>query len=1035
MRRVRGGLLVLALFVFVPAAASAQSTITGVVKDTSGAVLPGVTVEAASPVLIEKVRSAITDGSGTYRILDLRPGTYTVTFTLTGFATVKREGLEVPADFVSTVNADLKVGSLEETITVSGESPIVDVQTTTKRTTLDLNLIQSIPTARGYAAVMLLMPSVVQSGGGNPNVQLSPGMIVFGGRGGRQNEGQSQLDGLGTGAAINGGGVSGYGQLENAQEVVMTMAGGLGEAEVGGPVINMIPKTGGNSFAHHFYGSGLSGGWQADNYGNLQKEFANVAVVSPQKTLYLWDVSLSDGGPLKKDKLWFFYATNYMGSGSSLPGMYYNKNAGDITKWTYVPDFNRPAENGNSPGTIRPTLRLTAQVSSRDKLNMFWDPGVFRFSDRTQIGGIAGPTAGAPETGTVSGGTGWKQGTYGRLEQIRWTSTTTNKLLLEAGLGTYQQNWNGRERPGNNRDLIPVTEQCTAGCPDNGNIQGLVYRAQNWNADYMSPNRWNMSATYVTGSHNMKVGYIGAFHWVTQKPATNNYNLAYRFNNGVPNQITQDLKPYKTDTRVRLNAFYAQDQWTRGKMTLQGAIRYDHAWSYYVEQQLGPTRFLPTALVFPETQGVIGYSDIDPRVGVAYDLFGNGKTALKFNAGRYLEAAVGGNGNYSNLLPASRITTSVTRTWTDANRNYAPDCDLSIGTAQDLRGGGGDFCGAWNDQNFGKNVYTLSYDENILKGWYNRPSDWIIGASVTHEILPRVSLDVLYTRRWLENFTVNDNRAVAPSDFTQFSVVAPQDSRLPGGGGYTVSGLYDINPDKFSAVDNFRTYAPTYGTISQVYNGVDVNIAARMRNGVALQVGTNTGQRVTDYCDVRSVLPEQGQGLGNTAARGLVFSTGSEVWAYSPVNPYCNFAPGIDTRVTAAGSYTIPKVDVQFSAVLLSSPGIPLRADWTIPSATVAQWLGRPLSGNTPNVTVNLLKPDDMRSERVNQLDFRIGKILRFGRTRANVALDLLNALNRDTILLPNMNFIPNGAWLTPTGTQTPVMTARTAKITVQYDF
>jgi hypothetical protein len=1018
MRRLTRGLLVVAGLVMVPAAAHAQGSITGVVKDTSGAVLPGVTVEAASDVLIEKVRSAVTDGSGQYRIIDLRPGTYRVTFTLPGFNTFRREGLELPADFVSTVNADLRVGTLEETVTVTGESPIVDVQTTIKRRTLDLDLIQSIPTARGYASVMLLIPSTVTTGGTIPNVQLSPGMIVFGGRGGRQNEGQSQLDGLGTGAAINGGGVSGYGQLENAQEVVMTTAGGLGEAEVGGPIVNMIPKTGGNTFQNHFYGSGMSGWMQSDNYGRITKDFSNVAVVSPQKTNYLWDVSHSIGGPIRRNRLWFFYSTSYMGNGSSLPGMYYNKNEGDITKWLYEPDFGRPASNGNSPGTIRPTLRLTAQVTSRDKLNVFWDPSVFRLSDRPQIGGITGPTAGAPETGTVAGGG------YGRLQQLRYTSTTTNRLLLEAGLGTYQQNWNGRERRGNNRDLIPVTEQCTAGCPNNGNIQGLVYRAQNWNADFMEPIRWNASATYVTGAHSMKVGYIGAFYWVMSRPFTNNHNLAYRFNNGVPNQITQDLRPYTADTRVRMNAFYAQDQWTRGKLSLQGAIRYDNAWSYYVEQQLGPTRFLPTALVFPESKGVIGYHDIDPRFGLAYDLFGTGKTALKFNAGRYLEAAVGGNGNYSALLPSSRITTSVTRTWADANRDYTPQCDLM----NPLKNGE---CAQISDLNFGKNVYTLSYDENILKGWYNRPSDWILGASIQHELFPRVSVDVAYTRRWLQNFTVTDNRATTPADYTPFSITAPLDSRLPGGGGYVVSGLYDIVPEKFSAVDNYRTYAPDYGKISQVYNGVDINIGARIRNGLQLQVGTNTGQRVTDYCEVRAMLPEQGQGLAN----GLIFSTGSEVPAYSPTNPYCHYAPGVDTRFTAAGTYTIPKIDVLLSGTLLSTPGIPLRADWTVSSAVVQQWLGRPLAGNAPNVRVNLLKPDDMRSERANQLDFRVAKLLRFGRTQANVALDLYNAFNFDTILVPNQAFIPNGAWLTPTGTQTPVMTARTAKITVQADF
>src|SRR5262245_31647693 len=632
MQKLAKGFFVLGFLALLSTPAYADSTITGVVKDASGAVLPGVTVEAASDVLIEKVRSAVTDGTGLYRILALPPGTYTVTFTLPGFATVRRDDLVVPADFVSTLNMDLKVSAVQETVTVTGESPIVDVQTTRQQKTLDDSMLRSIPTARGYAAVMLLIPSMVQSGGGNPNVQLSPGMIVFGGRGGRGNEGQSQLDGLGTGAAINGGGVSGYGQLETAQEVVMTTAGGLGEAEVGGPIINMIPKTGGNTFQNHYYGSGMKGWMQSDNYSQLLKDFSGVTVLSPQKTLYLWDTSLSNGGPIKKDRLWFFYSTAWAGSGTSLPGMFYNKNAGDITKWTYEPDLNQPAQNSNAPGTIRPTLRLTAQVSSRDKLNMFWDPSTFRFSDSVAIGGITGPAAGAPETGTVSGGTGWKQGTYGRLEQIRWTSTTTNRLLLEAGLGTYQQNWNGRERPGNNRDLIPVTEQCTAGCPANGNIQGLVYRAQNWNTDFMEPIRWNASATYVTGAHNMKAGYIGAFYWVTSRPSTNNYNLAYRVNNGVPNQITQNLNPWVADTRVRMNALYLQDQWTKGRMTLQGAIRYDQSWSYYVEQQVGSSRFLPTAVVFPESKGVIGYHDINPRMGFAYDLFGDGKTALKFNA-------------------------------------------------------------------------------------------------------------------------------------------------------------------------------------------------------------------------------------------------------------------------------------------------------------------------------------------------------------------------------------------------------------------
>jgi hypothetical protein len=242
MRSYLSRAFVLALTLFIPAAASAQSTITGIVTDTSGAVLPGVTVEAASDVLIEKVRTDVTDGSGQYRILDLRPGTYTVSFKLPGFNTFVRDSLVLPADFVSTVNAEMRVGTLEETVTVTGESPIVDVQSARRQTQMNNELIEALPTAQGYAAIATLMPSFVVSGGGNNNVQLNTGMIVFGGRGGRGNEGISQTDGIGTGAAINGGGVSGYGRLDTTQEVVMTSTGGLGDVEVGGPILNLVPR-------------------------------------------------------------------------------------------------------------------------------------------------------------------------------------------------------------------------------------------------------------------------------------------------------------------------------------------------------------------------------------------------------------------------------------------------------------------------------------------------------------------------------------------------------------------------------------------------------------------------------------------------------------------------------------------------------------------------------------------------------------------------------------------------------------------------
>ena len=226
-------------------------------RDTSGAVLPGVTVEASSDVLIEKVRSRSPTTTACIES-SISSRHYAVTFTLPGFRTFKRDGVELAGDFNATVNAECRVGGLEETITVTGESPIVDVQSARRQRTLGQRLgRRRCQPPKGYAAVMVLIPSMVQSGGGVPNVQLSPGMVVFGGRGGRGNEGRAQVDGLNTGASLNGGGVSVTGRTSRTRRrFAITTAGGLGETEVGGPTINIVPRTGGNTFRSHVFFTG-----------------------------------------------------------------------------------------------------------------------------------------------------------------------------------------------------------------------------------------------------------------------------------------------------------------------------------------------------------------------------------------------------------------------------------------------------------------------------------------------------------------------------------------------------------------------------------------------------------------------------------------------------------------------------------------------------------------------------------------------------------------------------------------------------------
>jgi hypothetical protein len=1036
MRRLQVGLGALLLLVLVPAAAFAQAAITGVVKDASGAVLPGVTVEASSAALIEKTRSAVTDGTGTYRIVDLRPGTYSITFTLTGFSTVKREGIELAGSFTATINADMKVGALEETITVTGETPIVDTQSVRRQVTVSNDIISSMPAARSYAGVMMLIPATTTQAGANLDIQVTPGMLVFGGAGGRVNEARIQVDGLNTGAAFNGAGVSSYVvDIGNAQEISMTTSGGLGEAEVGGPSFSIVPKTGGNAVKGSVYQSNVTKGMVGDNYTSALQA---AGLTTPGKLFKLWDTNIGVGGPIKKDKVWFFVQFRDEGSHRTVPGMFANKNMGDPNAWTYVADTTRPAVSAGS--WRNGSARVTFQPTTRNKINVFWDQqlpcqgagvlgsnaGCRQSGDNEIICGAPGasnPTCGpngpnqaAPELGTYLHGFGQ------RVQQATWSSPWTNKLLLEAGFGTYWSQWGGIQHPGSNfADLIGVTEQCTNGCLSNGGIANLQYKSGTYRWNLQGTVTWRASASFVTGAQSMKFGYQGGYLYDHQYTYTNSQFLAYRVNNAIPNQLTESINAFPADQRVRYDAFYAQDQKTWGRYTLQGAVRYDRAWSYFPAVTVGPERFLPTAISFPRTDGVNAYNDITPRAGLAIDVFGNGKTSVKLNVGKYLQAAQNGLA-YAALRPSQRLQTTSARTWNDANKDFIPQCDL-------LNQAANGECQQGN-LGFGTSAFTSDLDPKLVSGWGVRPADWGFGASVQQQLLPRVSVELGYNRRWLTNFTWDDNVLEPLSQFGSYTIVSPSDPRLPGGGGQTSGLLYNANPSVAALTNNVTKLATDLsgGNYTQVYNGVLLNVTARPRTGLVLQGGVSGGPTRTDYCGARAASP--------------AFTA---LGAQATTNPWCNTVTGFLARYTGIASYTLPKIDVLLSGTFRSDAGAPLAANWTInATGAPAQWaaiqtqLGRPLSLAAPSVTVNVVEPGTLYGDRVNEFDVRLAKILRFGRTRTNIGFDIYNILNSSAVLSYNQAFSPTigagagaAAWLSPTA----VLQPRFLKFSVQFDF
>jgi len=1030
MRRWQVGLAAFALLVLVPAVAFAQASITGVVKDASGAVLPGVTVEASSPALIEKTRSAVTDGTGTYRIVDLRPGTYSVTFTLTGFSTIKRDGVELTGSFNATINADMKVGSLEETITVTGETPIVDTQSVRRQVTVSNDVISNMPAARSYAGVMMLIPATTTQAGANLDIQVTPGMLVFGGAGGRTNEARIQVDGLNTGAAFNGAGVSSYVvDIGNAQEISMTTSGGLGEAEVGGPSFSIVPKTGGNSIKGSAYESNVTKGMVGDNYTAALQQ---AGLSTPGKLYKLWDTNVGVGGPIVKDRLWFFTQFRNEGSYRTVPGMFANANMGNPNAWTYVADTTRPAVTAGS--WMNGSVRLTVQPSPRNKINVFWDQqipcqgagylgtnqGCRQSGSDNIICGAPGASnppcsaTAAPEIGTYLAGFGQ------RVQQATWSSPYTNKLLLEAGFGTYWSQWGGIPHPGSNFDqLVGVTEQCAPSCPANGNIPNLQYRSGTYRWNLQGTVTWRASASYVTGAQSMKFGYQGGYLYDNENTYTNSQFLAFRFNNGTPNQITENINHFPANQRVRYDALFAQDQKTFGRITVQGALRYDRAWSYFPAVTIDPQPFLPQGASFGYTDGVHAYNDITPRAGAAIDAFGDGKTSIKINVGKYLQAAQNGLA-YAALRPSSRLQGTTTRPWTDTNKNYIPDCNLSVGTAN------GECQGIANAA-FGTSVFTSDLDPTLRNGWGVRPGDWGFGVSVQQQILPRVSVEAGYNRRWLTNFTWDDNVLQATSDYSSFTVVAPVDPRLPSAAQGATSGLlYNANPNVATLTNNVTMLASKAGgNYTQVYNGFLFNLTARPRNGLVFQGGFSTGTQRTDYCGVRAAAPEY-----------------TVLLAQNPTNPWCNTSTGFLTRYTGLGSYTVPKVDVLVSGTFRSDAGAPLAANWTITNTNPA-WqpilnqLGRtPTGANATSVTVNILEPGTLYGDRVNEFDAHIAKIIKIGRTRTNIGFDLYNLLNSSAVLSYNLAFSPTvttgaGAWLAPQS----VLQPRFWKFSAQVDF
>jgi hypothetical protein len=1027
---MRGAVKYLAVFVaalLVPTFAYAQATLTGTVRDSSGSVLPGVTVEATSPALTEKTRTVVTDGNGVYRIIELNPGIYSLSFTLSGFNVVRRTDIQLQGTMVVTIPIELRVGALQETVTVTGETPVVDVQTVRREVVLDSETIQTVPGTRTVGNLLNATPGLTVDGNGlNP----TPTMTFFSARGGQTNEGRMTVNGLTVAAAFNGGGVSSY-ILDsvNADETSVTVSGGMGESDTGGPVMNIVPRAGGNRFrGQAFYSN--AGDWSRGD--NLNDELRAVGINETPGIIKAYDSSITYSGPIKRDRLWFFGSYRKLNTDTAVEGIVANANAGNLARWDWVGDDSLPARQ--SQGRQMFIGRATAQITQKNRLS---------FSHEYQTRCEGAPLRRETDAGCHTRGSNWIASAGATtspeaatsyidfpyyLTQALWTNPLTNRILLEAGYSrlSYDHAGGPGQLPPDGIFDIGVQEESTAVNPATGlpyapradfNYRALSQYADNWS----NPNHWRASASYVTGSHNMKVGYQGSFLINRTNRVRNASLLNYRFDRGTPNRFTMAIPEWKTADRTSIAALFVQDTWTRGRLTLQGALRYDRAWSYSPggdENGAPGTSLLnPQPITFERTASVDAFNDITPRFGAAYDVFGNGRTAVKFNMGHYLDAATNDSA-YTRNNPAGRTVSTVNRSWTDNDGDKVVDCNLLNFAAQSPATGSQDTCGALtgNDLNFGGTSGNFTQvNPDTLNGWGVRENDWQWGLTVQQELLPRMSIEVGYARRWFKGVTVQDNQARTPDEYDSYVIAAPSDPRLPGGGGYPITNYVPTAAAAREAAQNYITFQTDFGPEQTNYwHGVDLTLNARTRWGLTFSGGTSTGRSVQDSCATAGVID-------------------------SPDTRNCRDVDPFQTTFRGLASYTIPKIDVLVSGTVRSQPEVARSASLNLPNSTSSPacapnpaacetllgLLGRLPTGSLPNGTTTIaLTDNDHRlysGERRTQVDMRFAKILRFGSTRTDIGVDVGNLLNTNyatdwdnTYQYSIGNTIQGGTWNNP---------------------
>ena len=961
-------LLFIACLVLLPAIATAQSQINGVARDESGGVLPGVTVEVTSPVLIEKVRTAVTDDQGRFAIVDLRPGVYRITFTLTGFNTVVRDGVEVPGGVAVTSNADLKVGALEETITVSGQTPLVDVTQATRTQVLTRDLIDALPSTRNIMSVGMMVPGIrlgtPDVGGSRQMEQTNPR-----GHGIAAKHTVQHIDGM----SVNSQETSNQQSYVNdalSAEVTVSTSAHPAEIQSGGLRTNMIPKDGGNIVSGSIFFGGSDGNWQSNN---VSDEMRAQNFTSANGIAHIQNFNASMGGPIWRDKLWFFMSARHIST---------DEVVANVAEYVTAPDGTLIRSTLDQ--YIRDVLgRVTWQISAKNKLAVFFERTWKRKGKDFGFG--ADPRSGTQRDPNKAH--------YG-VGQGKFTSTLTSKILFEAGYSSSYQHWTGFNIPEVRLDrylangsinpawlnnarresnALMVTPRCaySFGCTawiSNGQDQRTA------DAGF----RVVSSMSYVTGSHNFKVGFSDSFgpvHVFTDRQA----DLVQTYNNGRPTSVTVYTTPYNRFSYVNYDlGIFAQDSWTIKRLTLNLGVRLDNFDSMIEATSMPAGRFAGERY-FPEREHVPQWLwDVSPRLSGAYDLFGDGRTALKASFGRYLDPLTGGFADrYS---PGAG---NETRNWFDCPINAAGN---ACATACPLPTDGDDIAQA-NEIGPGGATFGIREDRDFAPD-IQRERNTEITFGVQHQLFSRVSLIAQYYRRTFQDMEMLDRElitiATTPRSRPRSRLMSPAIRRSRRS--VARAAGHDIQPAPAKLpVYTSQQRDKTLPDLSSTYNGFDLAMTARTPGGGTLFGSWTVERNISNFCanddNPNGVLTADRYTGANVAAGGAFCNQG-------------DFGMPLRHEFKIAGSVPV-RWGIDLGAVLQSYAGSERVITW-VPAAGVFP------GGRTRSETIMVNEPGSLFYPRYNQVDFNVKKTFRAGRKTFSGQIDWFNLLNGNAIFTQN---------------------------------